>query len=561
MRQGKDKNIKALDDLYDLIWVDTERAWKEALHIHGRNKGSRLTYSSAKVQMIVFIIATITSNSGRHPIDADVLKAYFEKHNHRSEAATTLLWMMRANIMAGKAEKLLVLDREFEEKYAAAATPEDLVSRMLATSNYHMMRDLNKANQVELALKAEALLRAHPKQTAKYRVSLANMLQHKAEALSQIGDTIAAQKAMDEAIALVDMPGTSPYYSFVCHYFKGNVAAIAGQNEVALKSYYLLADKFGGNSFYDRLLMYVYIQTFKMLNEQCSKARPPEQKKLVLEQQKYLDLAKSLLPTQKRPYIMHYIDLSEARLMRVLHRYDAAITLLARALRYFSSISYSNHVIDIWEEAYQNYRNRAEKTQSPAHYRKAMWTLSKVTDLNHKYNQAQGKEKMDALINKYELQQKELNEQLLHQKMEAMNKEMQMTALNLQEKVTVLDELKGYVTSLKKKGKETNDLIRAISRKIDSVIITEQDKSTLQQKISEASGDLVSILSDRYPELSMLEIRMCTLLKTGMTNKELSKLYGQSEKSYEQHRYRIKKKMGLGRDEKLIRALNQIAAK
>lgn len=59
----------------------------------------------------------------------------------------------------------------------------------------------------------------------------------------------------------------------------------------------------------------------------------------------------------------------------------------------------------------------------------------------------------------------------------------------------------------------------------------------------------------------MLEIRMCALLKTGMTNKELSKLYGQSEKSYEQHRYRIKKKMGLGRDEKLVRVLNRIVSK
>ncbi len=557
---AKNGDKKAFDDIYEMIWIDTEAAWSQAQVVMQKNNHTRLNYASAKAQMIGFIIATIISDSSRKKIDAYALKVYFEKHNHRAEAATTLLWMMRANITDGNAEALLAQDKEFEEKYAATASAEDLVARMIATSNYQMMRDLNKTNQVELALKAETLLRSNPKQTAQYRVSLANMLQHKAEALSHTGDIEAAQKAMDEATTLVDMPGTSPYCSFVCHYFKGNVAAIAGQNEEALKSYFLLTERFGGKPFYDRLMMYVYIQIFKMLNEQCEKASATQRNALIARQEKYLGLAKSLLSTQKRPYIIHYLDLSEARLMRVLHQYDKAVTLLARSLRFFSSIDYSNHVIDIWEEAYKNYRNRAEATMLPDHYRKAMWTLNKVNDLNHKYNQAQGKEKMDALINKYELQQKELNEKLLHQKMEAMNKEMQMTALNLQEKVTVLDELKGYVTSLKKKGKETNDLIRAISQKIDSVIITEQDKSTLQQKINEASGDFMSIMSEKYPGLSMLEIRMCALLKTGMTNKELSKLYGQSEKSYEQHRYRIKKKMGLGRDEKLIRVLNLVTS-
>lgn len=555
------RETEALSDIYDLIWIDTEAAWRQALAAMQKYARPRLTYPSARAQLLVFIISTIISDPRRKTIDIRAVKAFFEKHNHKADAALALLWMMRVNITDGNAELLLAQDHEFEEKYAGTASAEELVARMIATSNYQMMRDLNKANQVELALKAEVLLRANAKSTAYYRVSLANVLQYKAEALSHTGDTAAAHKAIDEAISLVDTPGTSPYYAFICHYFKGNVAAIAGQNEAALKSYYLLAERFGGQAFYDRLLMYVYIQIFKMLNERCAKATPAEKAGLIAGQEKYLALAKSLLASQRRPYIERYLDLTEARLMRVLHRYDQAITLLARALRYFSSIQYSNHVIDIWEEAYQNYRNRAEATQRPDHYRKAMWTLSRVTDLNHKYNQAQGKEKMDALINKYELQQKELSEKILHQKMEAMNKEMQMTALNLQEKVTVLDELKGYVTSLKKKGKETNDLIRAISQKIDSVIITEQDKSTLHQKISEASGDFMSILSDSYPQLSMLEIRMCALLKTGMTNKELSKLYGQSEKSYEQHRYRIKKKMGLGRDEKLVRVLNRIVSK
>jgi DNA-binding CsgD family transcriptional regulator len=130
-----------------------------------------------------------------------------------------------------------------------------------------------------------------------------------------------------------------------------------------------------------------------------------------------------------------------------------------------------------------------------------------------------------------------------------------MTALNLHEKIMVLDELKVYVTSLKKKGQETNQLIKIIAQKIDTVIITEHDKSTLQQKMDETNAEYFKFLSEKYPSLSSLEIRMCALIKTGMTNKELAKVYGQSERSYEQHRYRIKKKLKLDTKENLVRFL------
>ena len=171
------------------------------------------------------------------------------------------------------------------------------------------------------------------------------------------------------------------------------------------------------------------------------------------------------------------------------------------------------------------------------------------------YNQTEAKEKMEALINKYELQQKELNEKLLQQKVEAMNKEIQMANISLHEKVQVLDTLKEYVASLKKKGQESNQLIKMISQQIDKVILTEQDKATLQKKMDDANEPFYKALSERYPQLTNLEIHICGLLKTGMTDKELSKVYGLSEKSYEQHRYRIKKKIQLGPKENLVKFL------
>ncbi len=51
---------------------------------------------------------------------------------------------------------------------------------------------------------------------------------------------------------------------------------------------------------------------------------------------------------------------------------------------------------------------------------------------------------------------------------------------------------------------------------------------------------------------------MCTLFQTGITDKELSKLYGRTESAYHQQRWRIKKKMKLSAEESLVKHLSNL---
>ena len=163
--------------------------------------------------------------------------------------------------------------------------------------------------------------------------------------------------------------------------------------------------------------------------------------------------------------------------------------------------------------------------------------------------------KLDAIQAKHQLQKKELNEKLMEQQMEAMNKEMRLTALNLHEKILLLDELKIYVHSLKEKEFEMRKFINAISQKINAIKITEKEKAVLQEKMDAGNTGFSKVLAHAYPSLTSHELQMCGLFKTGMNNKELSKLYGLSEKGYELLRYRIKKKMKLKRNQNLVKHL------
>ena len=554
------KDIENLDEIYKLIRVDTERAWHLTLAALEKYKSAKLTYPYAKAQLIAYIIAMIIRNKMTEEIDTEKLIAYFEKNGFVEDASllmTQVVFHKRSN---GKMEEAMALDAEYVRLYGEGATFEQKINRMISKANFNMMRTLDKTAQVNEALQIETLLRPHNDGSAWYRSALSAALQFRAEALSHTDEVEKARAAIDESLALVDVPGVSLQYIYTAYYFKGNIAAVAGRTDEALESYYSIEKRFAGQTFYDHLLIFIYLQIFKQLNEKFSKPNisDKQKKELLNDQLKYIALSNSLLAKQSRPYLVAYLSLSEARLMRVTGEYDRAISCLAKALRIFVKNKITNHIIDIYEEAQQIYQAWAEKDHNYLLYRKSIRVLKEAHNLTYKYNQTEGKEKMDALITQYELRQKELNEKLLHQKMDAMNKEIQMAALNLHEKIMVLDELKVYVTSLKKKGQETTQLIKIIAKKIDTVIITEHDKSTLQQKMDETNAEYFKFLSEKYPSLSSLEIRMCALIKTGMTNKELAKVYGQSERSYEQHRYRIKKKLKLDTKENLVRFLLSI---
>ncbi|HLP22253.1 MAG TPA: hypothetical protein VK174_18185 [Chitinophagales bacterium] len=238
---------------------------------------------------------------------------------------------------------------------------------------------------------------------------------------------------------------------------------------------------------------------------------------------------------------------------------NKGLQAIAKSIRIFYRYGHIRFLAQAYTAAHKIYKAGAIAGASYRMAYKAARCADQIRIMTDVYYKQVLKRRIESLELQFKIREKELNETMLKQQLEAMSKEIQLTTLNLHEKIQVLDELKTYVNSLKKKELETRQLINTIAKKIDSVKITEEDKAMLQQKISSTHQQFTTILAEKYPALSNLELRMCSLFQTGMTNKELAKLYGQGEKSYEQHRYRIKKKMGLGNDDKLVTHLLKLS--
>ncbi|MBU2652233.1 MAG: tetratricopeptide repeat protein [Bacteroidetes bacterium] len=79
-----------------------------------------------------------------------------------------------------------------------------------------------------------------------------------------------------------------------------------------------------------------------------------------------------------------------------------------------------------------------------------------------------------------------------------------------------------------------------------------------EQYFNKANPDFLKKLNDEFPDLSPSERRICTFLRLDMNTREISNLTGQSLKSIEVARTRIRKKMGLSRDENLNNFINRI---
>lgn len=243
--------------------------------------------------------------------------------------------------------------------------------------------------------------------------------------------------------------------------------------------------------------------------------------------------------------------LQQATLYYNLEQFDKAIQYLAKAFRFFSTYHDSTNYLYLHYTAAKVYTAKMKKNQSLKNLFKNTKHWDRALDISQKQKSEQLKTRVEKLTKEHELEKQKI-------KASQLEKELKMTSLHLQEKINTLDELKKYVNSLKKTDYQMGKLILTISNKIESIKVSEEERSVLMQKIDNSDVDFARKLAEKHPSLSALEIRMCGLFKTGMNNKELSKLFGLSDRSYEQHRYRIKKKMNLTADDGLIEHLNNL---
>ena len=115
----------------------------------------------------------------------------------------------------------------------------------------------------------------------------------------------------------------------------------------------------------------------------------------------------------------------------------------------------------------------------------------------------------------------------------------------ISQKNNFLVELKGILTRMR-----NSEASRCVT-KIDEELNSEKKLFLYHQLFSESNQELVIRISKEYPALTDNDIRIITLIRTNMSSKEIASILNISNSSFDTSRYRIRKKLGLSRDEDL----------
>lgn len=162
-------------------------------------------------------------------------------------------------------------------------------------------------------------------------------------------------------------------------------------------------------------------------------------------------------------------------------------------------------------------------------------------------------------INKVLMEQKqsELEKENLSKELDYKKKELTTNLMYLLRKNELIsnisDELKQINSSDEVNNKALQDIILELNKNIQPDLWAE-----FEMRFKEVHVDFYNNLTRLFPDLTPNELKLCAFLRLNMTSKDIGTITYQSVESIKVARYRLRKKLGLSRDENLISFLTQL---
>lgn len=132
-------------------------------------------------------------------------------------------------------------------------------------------------------------------------------------------------------------------------------------------------------------------------------------------------------------------------------------------------------------------------------------------------------------------------------KLESKQNELINFALNIIQKNTFLEELKGLVNQIKSTTKEPESLskLNHLSLSINQHIALDKNRKLFQLQLEDANREFYERLSEQYPQLTEKERRLSAYIRLNLSSKEIASLLNIATKSVEINRYRLRKKFDI----------------
>ncbi|SFU30767.1 regulatory protein, luxR family [Pustulibacterium marinum] len=148
----------------------------------------------------------------------------------------------------------------------------------------------------------------------------------------------------------------------------------------------------------------------------------------------------------------------------------------------------------------------------------------------------------------------ELERVALHKEVELKQKELMNSTLIISKKNELLLELKNEFKRIK--DNSVNEYrVKSLIAKTTDAISNEEDWEVFETNFNELHDDFFKKLIKAYPKLTSKDLKLCAYIKMGLMSKEISPLMGITTRGVELHRYRLRKKLDLSKEQDLTKYL------
>jgi len=216
------------------------------------------------------------------------------------------------------------------------------------------------------------------------------------------------------------------------------------------------------------------------------------------------------------------------------------------------------------------YSLKARTLAALGHYDQAYQAEALAADLRQETLNAQSLEKMRNLQVLHQLDNaRHQAETLRHQaaqlaaQLEHQSRELSLLTYNLVQRNNMIKELRQAIHDAEQAATAaatapvagpppaTGAALRKLGQKLDHDWTNSKQQAAFEQQFVQINESFLRRLAQQTPSLSSAELKICALIRNGLSNKEIANLTYTTVRNVESHRYRIRKKLDLGRADTL----------
>jgi DNA-binding CsgD family transcriptional regulator len=155
----------------------------------------------------------------------------------------------------------------------------------------------------------------------------------------------------------------------------------------------------------------------------------------------------------------------------------------------------------------------------------------------------------------------EKEKELVQLKNEKLSSELSLKSQKLASSAMSIIKKNEFLLSLKAKINKQKEILgtrypdkyyQDLIDKIDGNITGQDDWQLFEANFEQAHETFLRTMKNQFPDLTPSDLRLCAYLRINLTSKEIAPLLGISVRGVENHRYRLRKKLGLTGDDNLI---------